>query len=139
MRMSTAVALVLLVAPHTSSAQTLEGVWRGRIEDRSRQPVDFEIRMGPRDAEPAGRLQPLGRGAANTFFVDAARLSADSLVRIEIQTLRIVIEGKLQAGGQVISGTWTQFGSDRKPVHLTRATTATPPTFFDPLVEIRIL
>ena len=72
------------------------------------------------------------------FFVDAAILSPEGAARIEIQTLRIVIEGNLARDRQSISATWTQFGSDRQPVLLSRAPSPTPPTFFDPIVEIRI-
>ena len=136
MRIWTA-ALILSVAACDATAQTPEGVWRGRIEDRRQQPIQFELQLGSNGAEPAGRLQPIGRGAATPFFVDTAAVSKEGAVRIEIQTLRVVIEGKLSPDAQSIGATWTQFGTDHQPVQLTRAGSATPPTFFDPIVELR--
>ena len=132
------VLALMLVAAHTASAQGLEGVWRGRVEDRHHRPVDFELEIAPLGAEPAGRLQALGRGSANPFFIDAATVSREGAARIEIRTLRVVIEGQLASAGQSISGAWTQFGSDRQIVNLTRVPSATPRPLFDPLVEIRI-
>ena len=106
MRLAIAAAFILL-APNGAPAQALEGVWRGRVEDRRKQPVEFELQIAPRGAEPAGRLQPLGRGAATPFFIDVATFSQDGAVRIDIQTLRIVVEGKLAPDCQSINATWT--------------------------------
>jgi hypothetical protein len=138
MRISTAAALILLIAPHTAPAQSLEGTWRGRVKDRRQQSVEFELQIAARGVEPAGKLQALGRGAVIPFFVDTVMLSPEGTARVEIQTLRIVIEGKLASGGQSISAAWTQFGSDRQPVQLTRVPSGTPPALFDPLVEVRV-
>lgn len=128
----------LSAAPALLPGQNLEGVWRGGIEDRGQNLIEFELQIGPRAALPAGRLQALGRGVANPFVVDVAALGSDNAVRIEIQTLRVVIEGHLAQDGQVIDATWTQFGEDRQELRLTRAQHASAPAWFDPLVEIRI-
>lgn len=130
--------LVVSFAVDAAPAQTLEGVWRGGIKDRRQQPIQFELQISSRGTEPAGRLQPIGRGLVNPYMVDTATLSPKGEARFVIQTLRIVIEGKLAPDGKSIRATWTQFGSDHQPVELTRAASQTALTFFDPLVEIRI-
>lgn len=131
-------AAALLLLPLLASAQSLEGVWRGRILSRQQQPLSFELLFSAPGSTPAGRLQPVGHGAVAPFFIDTATLSPEGDVRIEIQSLRVLIEGKLAADTGTLAAAWTQFGTDRQPLQLTRASSPTPPTFFDPPVEIRI-
>lgn len=138
MRNANAVASVLLMACPMALSQTFEGIWRGKINDRRGQPVDFELQIDARGSQPAGRIQALGHGGVNPFFVDEATLTTEGGVRVAIQTLRVVIEGKIGSDNRSIHGTWTQFGSDRQNLQLTRVSSAAPPTFFDPLVEIRV-
>jgi len=59
-------------------------------------------------------------------------------LKINLQSVRVAIEGTLAGDGKSIGGTWSQFGVDRQPVELVREGSPTPLTFFDPIVEIRI-
>jgi len=115
--------LLLLVAlPGALAAQALEGTWQGAITPPNQS---REIRM-------AFKITKEDNGAQGVFYnLDAGRqlnLGATTLqgnvVKIAIPGMGATYEGKLDAEGNSITGTFTQ-GTNPLPLLLRRATTAT--------------
>ncbi len=104
-------------------AQNLTGTWQGSLQPPQGNPLRIVIKISTTDADKLAAVfysidQRSPGINANTVTRNGATL------KITLTPLNGTYEGKVNADGKTIEGTWTQ-GGPARPLVLTRATTET--------------
>jgi hypothetical protein len=102
-----AIALILVVTA-SSYAQAIDGDWNGTL-DAGGQQLRLVLHLTP-DGKGgfAGSLDSLDQGAKG-ISVTAVTV-VDSVLKFELPQIGGSYEGKIDAGGSSVDGTWSQGG-----------------------------
>src|SRR6185295_9509234 len=112
------VLILNLMAASAASAQTIDGDWQGTLKAG---PAELRLVLHvSRDADGAlkATLDSPDQGA-NGMRATAVTLAASTL-SFKVESINGCYEGKVNAGGTSITGTWRQM-SAALPLNLTRA------------------
>jgi len=123
MKSLSAIAILLFVSC-SAFAQDAPEIWRGTL-DVSVMQLRLELELNPAGDEEPGKLISLDQGNAEMVLDELTRVG-DS-ISFSIKKMGVEFDGKMNANGKKISGTFKQ-GGQSFPLELTRGEKAKPTT-----------